>query len=190
MSLGGKSLKESSFWGHKRLLPVLLIVSVAVGAYVLDKVLSKEDPVRPWAEDVFPQEIAVKCHTCYLKCGDVITETVTVPASDVQTFLAGLSSQWELFSEEGSVREYKRTEDDYCPVHSRFRFITIHGGFVSVYRGKESQQQQFFVRDFRHLSESSLRDNERALLSNGVVLEDEPHAVDAKVAKFLEGLVD
>lgn len=190
MSLGGNFLKDNSFLGQRKLIPIVLIACALMGGYILDKVLYSENAAEPLAEDAFPQEVEIKYHTCYLKCGDIVTETVTLPAQDVQTYLADLSFQWEPLSEDGSVREFKKTQDDYCPVHSRFRFVTIYGGFVAVYRGKHAEQQQFFVQDFKHLPQGSLRDNERALLLKGVILEDEPYYVDAKVAKYLEGLVD
>ena len=183
-------MKDNSFWGQKRLVPVLLIACALMGGYILDKALYDKNLSGPQAEDAFPQEVEIKYHTCYLKCGDTVTETVIVPAQDVQGYQADMSLQWEPFSGEGSVREFKKTQDDYCPVHSRFRFVTIYGGFVAVYRGKHGEQQQFLVQDFKHLPQASLRDNERALLIKGVILEDEPHYVDAKVAKYLEGLVD
>ncbi len=183
-----KNNRSSAF---NRLLVALLVLCAFAGGVVLDKVLLKGTGQRfPEMSSASHGEHLVTYRTLYIKCGDVTVVTETVEENDLEPYLAAVSPKWNVSSQDDSGREFFRSVDDFCPEHSRFRFITLTGGQVAVYRGKGPANPGFLVREYSHLTESSLRRAEKDELRTGLVLEDEPDAVDGKVAKYLEGLVE
>ncbi len=188
-------MQKTGLRGFNGLLVALLVLCAFAGGVVLDKVVLKGRSL--WPPITAPSsgdEIQVQYHTLYTRCGDEVIETDSVSRDAIGDYLGAVSTEWQASSRASSGTDsghhFSRSVDDFCPEHARFRLVTLTGGLVAVYRGKESSQPKLLIRVYRDLPESHLRKTERELLKAGIVLEDEPGLVDAKVAKYLEGIID
>lgn len=193
MSPGVRLLRKTGLSGFNGLLVALLVLCAFAAGVVLDKVVLKDRSLwPPMTTPSVGDEVQVHYHTLYTKCKDVVTETDVVSRGSIGDYLAQVAREWQVSLSSGSdsVHQFSRSIDDFCPEHSRFRFVTLAEGAGAVYRGKELSQAGLLVRMYTDIPESRLRKTEKDLLRAGIVLEDEPGLVDAKVAKYLEGIID
>ncbi len=172
-------------------LAVAALSAIAVFSQMVAK--GNFESMLPWSFRKKESGAEASFLTLYSKCKDTVINRCEIPA-DVDSYILSVGEKgqegWVLSSRGEKSVEFLREIDDYCPEHAGFRYIVLNQGYVCVYRGKK-KDPAFLHREYTKITESSIvRPKDKELLRAGFILEDNPSEVDAKVSKYLEGLIE